>query len=720
MTYKEIYIDEQLIDIGSGDITCPITYQLVDIRNLNNRAGSRTKSVGAPRTAKNDRIFGIAADINATNRFDKYSPHSVRIEEATEVIFEGLCKLARVTPSTIEFFCYAELSAFKGISGTKTLQDLRLNDLDHPYDETIFDTWDGTYPTYVAADYIYAPIDYGQFWTRSLTQDPEITDIAVVDMFPSVYVRRIVNQICLDNGFTLVSSFFDDVQNSKLAVPFTNEQFVHSPGYFTQTQGFEGYTNSNSPYALPLPIASYNLPITTEVFDPLDQWHQFDREYTADANQRASVRFRGYIDFTGGGHNTSDIVFNFIVEKYTLLTTTWASVRTYPMSFTGAIQYVDWTNDVTLATGDKIRFRLERITLGIVGTKEAIIYAENVQITPQPLGGNLILQDETVQLAPNLPDIKQIDFITWCYKMFNWVIDINAKQGVMYIETYDTYYGGADVVDMSRKLNLAIEPIIEYDDVLFARKYDFEYTPDTDDFYLTRQNGLAQAEASLNFGDGKLYLTEQGESTLIGKVGFSPSVVGATFTNVLDLPVMITLDGSVTTAPETITKHSPRIGIVVLDTLVTTLSDSAVTTIYVEDAGGTIGKTSLPLFYFQKRQYGDTALDIYSQNLAFALSGTTDGFAGSVVWNGFGLISTYYESSIKNLSTSASVTAWFNLNPNDLAGLNFGTKWYVDYFESQFRLGRIVDYQPGRLAPTKCELIKVSAYINPRSLDTLT
>jgi hypothetical protein len=65
------------------------------------------------------------------------------------------------------------------------------------------------------------------------------------------------------------------------------------------------------------------------------------------------------------------------------------------------------------------------------------------------------------------------------------------------------------------------------------------------------------------------------------------------------------------------------------------------------------------------------------------------------------------------------VTAYFNLTAADLSSLDFGTRWYVDFFEAQFKLNRILDYQPGRMSPTKVELVKVGAYVNPRSLDTL-
>lgn len=713
MTYTEIYIDDESIDIGGDIISCPITYALIDIKNLNNRAGSRTKTVTVPRTAKNEKIFGCAFDVNATNSFDKYAPHRIRIEESTEVIFDGLCKLARVTESKIEFYCYAEVSAFKGISGTATLQDLRLDDLDHPYDTSIYDTWDGIYPTYVDADYIYPVIDYGTLWNRSLGT-PESTDIFVVDLFPAVFLERIIRQICLDNGYTLVAPFFNDPQLSKLCIPFTNEKFVHSTEYLTQTQGFEGYTSSNSPYAIPYPVASYNLPIVTEVFDPLDQWHQANREYTADAAQRTSVRFRGFVDFTGGGHNTSDIVFNFIIEKYTLLSTSWSAVNTYPMSYTGRAQYVDWTNNVNLAAGDKIRFRLERLVLGS-GTKEALVYAENVQITPQPVTGIEIQQGETVQLAPNLPNIKQIDLITWCYKMFNWVIDVDAKSGVMTIDSYLPYYQSGDVVDMSGKLNLSIDPSIDYDNSQLSRKYDFQYTLDENDYYLSLQNGIDVASSGINFGDGKMYLTEQGDATLIGKVGFSPTVIARSFTDALEIPTMISLDGGVVATPVFSTNHEPRILIYGGLVSIPTLTESAHSEI-VTDGGD---KSSIPFVYFQKRVYGSTLIDAFTQNLCFDINSSATVYNGPIIWSSGTLIDRFYSQAIKDLSSSAVVTAYFNLEASDLSSLDFSTKWFVDYFESQFKLNRIIDYQPSRLAPTKVELIKVSAWVNPRQLDTI-
>jgi hypothetical protein len=299
--------------------------------------------------------------------------------------------------------------------------------------------------------------------------------------------------------------------------------------------------------------------------------------------------------------------------------------------------------------------------------------------------------------------------------MFNWVLDVNDSAGTITIESYNNYYLNPSVMDMSGKLNLAVEPIIEYDDTLFARKYDFKYTPDADDYYLTLQNGIDQAETNENFGDGKLYLTEQGDATLIGKVGFSPTVIGASFTGDLEIPMMITTTAENAAAPEVSTDHEPRILIYAGLVDVDTLSSGAATEIATDDGD----KSAVAFAYFQKRVYGDMDIDVFTQQLSFQNNGANTFYGEPVVWSPTGLIDTFYLRAILDLSNSASVTAWFNLGPNDLGSLDFGVRWFVDYFESQFRLNRIVDYQPGRLAPTKVELVKVSAYINSRSLDTI-
>jgi hypothetical protein len=71
------------------------------------------------------------------------------------------------------------------------------------------------------------------------------------------------------------------------------------------------------------------------------------------------------------------------------------------------------------------------------------------------------------------------------------------------------------------------------------------------------------------------------------------------------------------------------------------------------------------------------------------------------------LVDTYYKSIIDQLNISVSLTAYFNLTARDIAELDFSQLWYVEYFNSIFRLNKIIDFEPNGKGLTKVELINV-------------
>lgn len=711
MTYTEIYIDDILIDLGQADISIPLTFALVDIKNLNNRSGSKSKTIKVPRTAVNEKVFGCAFDINGVNQFDKYAPHKIAIYEASELIFAGLCKLLQSTKQEIEFYCYNNLSKFKGISGTKTLQDLNLADLQHVYDTNIFGTWTENYPTYVEDDYIYAPIDYGQFYARTLPGTGEAPIINVIDLYPSVKVSRLIKQICTDNGYTLVTSFFDDPQFAEAYIPFTNEKFIHSEGYFTESAGFEGYTSNTTPYAVPLSIGEYTISIGVEVFDPMNQFNMGTYEYTASSNQRVKINFNGYTQFTGTFNSANQ--YEFKIQKYDSVGAVWVDLLVRPFwAANTSLQGMNYEVSVSLIAGDKVRFVANKLTTTLI-TQTIAVYVSVAKITPQPITGLEIQEGELVQLEPNLPKIKQIDFFKWCYQMFNWVIDVDDDNGVIYIYAFEDYFrlSETESKDMSEKLTLRPEPRILYDNLLFNSKYDFKYKLDDEDYFLNIQNGIDQAQTGIDFGDGKLYLTEQGEPALIGEVGFSPTVVTRSFTggtDWLDLPTMIAKDEWNDGVPNLSTQHEPRMIFIARYISVSTLTAGAVASIETQQGSF----SELPFGWFQKKVYDDTDLDDLPQNLSFQINSSATIDEPAVVYCEGNLIDRFYRDTIQNLSVSAQVDAYFNLNASDVSNIDFSVLWYIDYFNSYFRVNKIIDYLPARNQPTKVELIKVGTFSN--------
>lgn len=688
MNYVEIYVDGYLIDLGDQEIIMPITYELIDIKNLNNRSGSKTKTITIPRTKKNDKIFGHAYDMSGTNQFSKYTYREIRIEENSFPIFIGLLQLTEVTKSTISFFCFSELSKFKGISGTKVLADLNLKDLNHVYDESVFGTWNGDYPTDVPEDYFYPLIDYGQFKDRTpgSAEEPPETDIFITDVYPALYLERAIRQICIDNGYSLVSSFFENLFISRMLLPFVNEEFVHDRNYGIETDGFWG--ENTTPYEiLDATTGVENLSVPTEIYDALNQWDTGTNEYTANALQTILYSFEFTFTIT---NSVSNLPAYYITEHWDDIAMVWTEIERIPMEApTFPISIINPTGSIILQTNDKLRFRVEK-------NEDCDIIVESILqfiIDPSDADRNINV-GEIVQMAPNLPNIKQIDLFKWCYQMFDWVIFINDSQGVIYIETVDAYYGNNDFKDYSNKLNLNIEPIISYQSTDFKRKYDFQYTHDQFDYWLSVYDGKNSTTSPALFGDGQLYLTNEGEATLIGKVGFSPTVIEQTFTGTIGDYVELPSIQKIGSRGEKTTKTTPRIliypGNVDVDIIGT------VSNLSVENVGNV---SQVPLCYFQKKKYY-TDIDQFKLNLSFQTP------AGASLWTTGNLIDEYYRKTIENLSVSAQLTAYFNLNETDINSLDFSVLWYIEEYNSFFRLNRIIDYQPGRLKSTKVELIK--------------
>ena len=687
MDYAEIIIDGQFtIELSGANISIPTTYELIDITNLNRRSGSKTKTITIPRTKINDKIFGIPYNLSAYNQFDKFSSRKITIKKNSYVIFEGLFKLTDITIDTINLYAFAELSKLKELFGEATLNELNLTDLEHLYDETIFDTWNGIYPV-ANQDYFYPLIDYGQFdgKTPSINCEAPNQDIKITDLRPAVYLKRIIKQIIIDNGYTLQTEFFDNPTLQKLMIPFTNNDFLHSVENTLQLEGFDGATID--PYEiLDATTGQENIILNDIIADPLNQYDLINNEFYAAIVQTSLINYTfGYSIL----NNSINVPAELIVQTFD--GATWIDYDI--ISLSGPTNFQQFTNAYTLtfAIGEGIRFRINK-----TDASADIFVTLNLTIDPSA-GGKIINVGEYVQLAPNLPPIKQSDLFKYCYQMFNWVVFVNDITGVVSIDTYENYYRNGGQKDFSKKISLKPNPIISYLQTNFNRKYDFKYKGDDKDFWLLQYNLRQTKTTQYPFGNGNYYLTKDGEAKTIGEVGFSPTIIEKTFNgtapNYIYLPTM----WENTRPVEWTTQRLPRILINAGLIDISKLSD-VYTQLSTEGAACVVNQ--IPLCYFQKVLFNDINVDAFDLNLSFS----------TPIGSGFtrkNLIDTYYKNPIDQLNISASLIAYFNLSARDIAELDFSQLWYIEYFNSVFRLNKIIDFEPNGKGLTKVELINV-------------
>jgi hypothetical protein len=687
MDYAEIIIDGKYsIELSGANISIPTTYELIDITNLNRRSGSKTKTISIPRTKTNDKIFGIPYNLSAYNQFDKFSSRQITIKKNSYVVFDGLFKLTDITIDTINIYAFAELSKLKELFGEATLNELNLTDLDHLYDETIFDTWNGVYPV-ANEDYFYPLIDYGQFDGKTPTINCEAPnqDIKITNLRPAVYLKRIIKQMIIDSGYTLQTTFFDNQTLEKLMIPFTNNDFLHSVENTLQLEGFDGVTAD--PYEiLNATTGQENVTIDDILADPLNQYDEVNNEFYSAFIQTSLISYTfGYSIL----NNSISVPAELIVQTYD--GATWTNYDLIPLSAPTNFQQFTNAYTISFAIGEGIRFRINKTDAS------ADVFVSLVLTIDPSAGGKSIDVGEFVQLAPNLPPIKQKDLFKYCYQMFNWVVFVNDVTGVVSIETYENYYRNGGQKNFSSKISLKPNPVISYQQTNFARKYDFKYKSDDKDYWLLQYNLRQTKAAQYPFGNGNYYLTQEGEAKVIGEVGFSPTIIEKTFNgtspNYIYLPTM----WQDTRPVEWTTDRTPRILINAGLIDISKLSD-----VYsqLSTEGTTCVVEQVPLCYFQKTLFNDGSVDAFDLNLSFS----------TPIGSGFttkNLIDTYYKATIDQLNISASLVAYFNLSARDIAELDFSQLWYVEYFNSVFRLNKIIDFEPNGRGLTKVELINV-------------
>lgn len=687
MDYAEIIIDGKYsIELSGANISIPTTYELIDITNLNRRSGSKTKTITIPRTKTNDKIFGIPYNLSAYNQFDKFSSRQITIKKNSYVVFDGLFKLTDITIDTINIYAFSELSKLKELFGEATLNELNLTDLDHLYDETIFDTWNGVYPV-ANEDYFYPLIDYGQFdgKTPAINCEAPNQDIKITDLRPAVYLKRIIKQMIIDSGYTLQTTFFDNQTLEKLMIPFTNNDFLHSVENTLQLEGFDGVT-AEQYEILNATTGQENVTIDDILADPLNQYDEVNNEFYSAFIQTSLISYTfGYSIL----NNSISVPAELIVQTYD--GATWTNYDLIPLSAPTNFQQFTNAYTISFAIGEGIRFRINKTDAS------ADVFVSLVLTIDPSAGGKSIDVGEFVQLAPNLPPIKQKDLFKYCYQMFNWVVFVNDVTGVVSIETYENYYRNGGQKNFSSKISLKPNPVISYQQTNFARKYDFKYKSDDKDYWLLQYNLRQTKAAQYPFGNGNYYLTQEGEAKVIGEVGFSPTIIEKTFNgtspNYIYLPTM----WQDTRPVQWTTDRTPRILINAGLIDISKLSD-----VYsqLSTEGTTCVVEQVPLCYFQKTLFNDSSVDAFDLNLSFS----------TPIGSGFtrkNLIDTYYKATIDQLNISASLVAYFNLSARDIAELDFSQLWYVEYFNSVFRLNKIIDFEPNGRGLTKVELINV-------------
>lgn len=505
------------IDTYEGE-SIKLNYSIKDIRSIDGRSSSYSKSIKMPGTPNNHRVFTHIFEVNAQAQFDPNKKADCALLVDTVPVMEGYFQLISINVSDsgryeYQGVIYGEYADLTKIIGDKYLvgnedaaDDLSFDDLDHiPNLANVIASWSGN----ADLGYIYPMIDFGFNWTKdTLTSDSPL--VVGENLYPCIYLKGIVDKIFAKAGFSYTSSFFDSAFFKKLFI-------VGKPAHF-ESELVSAYTTKAQ---ISAPAVSSNI-----IYDDgigYDKDNHFGTGETksgftppADGAYTFVYRFKGVLsagsfdvslidDLTNTAVNDSDGIGALEVNnsngKYPYF------VRQYNLT-AGRFYYTAYQ------------------TYGL---------PPKTYSGRQEPGSFIGIYDDslTTDLANFLPDkVKQIDILKSITKMFNLYIEPDKnKVKNLVIEPRDDYYGGGAVKDWTGKIDGGGDYELRILSELSTKKFKFSYKEDSDVLntkYVDANKelyGSFEYELDNDFTDGETVIQPLFSPTPVGPVQGYKNVV---------------------------------------------------------------------------------------------------------------------------------------------------------------------------------------------------
>lgn len=738
----EIFINNTQVDL-SEDISIPLNYAIADIREPQKRNTNFSKTVTLPGTASNNVLFSHIWDIGVslissgnTNFNPTYNPNlkaDVLVLQDGNEVFKGFAKLDNIVNVNgkveYEMSFYGNLANIFTTLGESKLSELDLSEYDHTYNKTNqVNSWDtsiikngSTYVNFSGGNptgegYLYPLIDYG--FTNGSTFD-------VKHFFPAVYVKTIIDKIFAQAGFQYTSNFFNSTFFKKLVIPFNGTTLKLSD---SQIQNRQIRASNNSTITLQNTAVgnttiAFDNDTTAPNSDPGNNYNTSTYKFTAansgtylvtfyvscsakhvntvspttnNANILGWFQIRNTatspqtiyntvgVGFVAANSNLSANLVNLIVPFGTNNIVNGASTQT-------ATYGVQWQGFLNAGTTLECVFQPSGNS-PYVGGGYANINLDTNSYFQVKLADTQILEGDTLQVNQVLPEnIKQSDFISSIFKMFNLYIDQdNTVTNKLIIEPRDDYYAssGGTTLDWSYKLDYSKAYETKPMGDLESKNYIFTYKDDSDYYNETYKKKFNETYGIKEYEIENDFLKSDIKNELI----FSPTPLADYIGIDRVIPKIFIVDNN--------GQPKPKPG-----------------NIRILYYGG-VKNTSQPYSYVASSGVTTQTTYPYVGHLDDPLNPTLDLNFGAPIevfyttqnYTNNNLFNKYWKKFVQEISdiNSKIFTGYFYLTPLDVLKLDFKNFYY---FEGDYwRLNRVFDYNPNQMSVTKCEFIKLIEY----------
>lgn len=515
MVNTEIYINGNAIDLYK-DENISLIYSISDVRGINRRSSTYSKSITVPGTTTNNQVFNHIYDLGSDSSFNPGIKSKCYIMVDSIMILEGYAQLVEINRDLKNEVVDYKITIY---ASTKDLFDSLSNNNNYLTD---LNYYTGTTVSKLSADiesswdkninnlYCFALVDKGYGWSF-----PQIANgsrpIYTEELQPSLYLKPIVDSIFSGAGYSYTSNFLNGDYFKSLLVN-SNTEDVLTANYFYKQNVFFDFL----PYGL-----STNRPVTYHVevakIDVFGNAIVVNSVTNTQANSPVSTY--GFTHTLSGSTNLKvgeRLYTRISVEPVFLDWLFYSSAHT---------TFNVWYDDPMVSKSFSAETTgLQRIEYH-VGTPDVWRILYNTEWDPY----NIFDLSTSIHTAPDLnlkyylpKKVKQLDLIKWVINAFDLFIDEDKNNSNnLIIEPRINYYTDTitydlkDVIDLSKDTSIKLLSEVQNKELLWHYTSDEDYLNNDYQTAYKDEYGTYRTNLQNDFTTG----------TQEVKLGFSPTPI---------------------------------------------------------------------------------------------------------------------------------------------------------------------------------------------------
>jgi hypothetical protein len=755
----ELYINDIRVDLESS-IPFPLTYQISDIRNIDQRKGNSSKTIKLPGTRKNCELMATvysltttqSDDINVNSALENFDPSikaSARYYQNGILQFEGIAQLIDCTRTdgvwSFNIVMFAEQIDIFTLLKNYKLRELGWSEYNHDLTYTnISNSWSGSiiknsvaYNNFTGVEwngegYYYGLIDYG--FDRPAPNQFEVDQIPL-----QVFVKNIVDKMFEKIQVDYQSSFMDSQRFKKMLMAYEGGILPNIDSATAGLQSVETDQKNNTSgflfdnnYTLQQ-IGSSNVfvsSLNTQYVDVLyysDDTTDVDPEGQIQTHEplRIVVANEGTYTLTySGDHDvnldvtltngsgSSDVSCiikckvqvlknNQVYQEEEIYQNSIISsslTNSFTASFTS-------TFDLAFDVNDDFKFKLiwsfENLTT-LDSTATSATANLNVTATACELDLSYNVQEivpgGTVTIGSFLPDMDCGTFFKGLINMFNLIVKPDADNAKkIVIEPLDDFYNGSDTAEDWTYIVAREREFKVTPTVNFASKeYLYKFVDDADYWNARYFTDVVEQYGAKTITSGSQFATGQTKNEL----PFANKLLGQIPTTDLIVPRNFQVKTEENGTSEIVERRGKAFIVQIKDGNVGTLQSG--TWSVIDEFNVAQNLTSYP-YVGHLDDIDSPSFDLMFEIPSYVFYDIPSG----INYTTANLFSLYHERFIKELvdRNGKMLTCYINLNADIINRLDFANLVRID--NVVYRLQKIESYDPKTNEPTKCELIRL-------------